>query len=263
LPQRSHRQLPPGAGDGDVRNPHFSNITIKAPTGIGFYMKDGGTAENIAFSNLVVENPPATYRAATPLFIDLEKRHANSRLSHIRDIGFRDIFIRGGSGILIRGMPESRIQNLSIENLNFRVTAPDSYRKRSQPVGGARTTKDGRDTRYIQRPSCFAAACVDGLHMDKTRIVRSEEARAKYERSAMAIRESRQVTLRGVESTPPRGRPGLPLTGLHNVDGALIGESVALAGAGTFVEVAGARSGNVVVTGGRLGVAVTPKKEAR
>jgi hypothetical protein len=51
--------------------------------------------------------------------------------------------------------------------------------------------------------------------------------------------------------------------GLHNVDGALIGDSVALAGTGTFVEVTGARSGDVVVTGGRLGMAVTPKKETR
>jgi hypothetical protein len=251
------------ASDGDFRNLHFSNITIKAPTGIGFYMKDGGTAENVTFSNIVIENPPATYRVATPLFIDIEKRHANSRLSHIRDISFRDIFIRGGSGILIQGMPESRIENLSIENLNFRVTAPDSYQKRSKPVGGARTTKDERDTRYIQMSSYFAVAYVDGLYLDKIRIVQSEEARAKYERSAMVIHESRQVTVRGVESTPPRGQLGLPLIGLHNVDGALISDSVALAGTGTFVEVTGARSGNVVVTGGRLGMAVTPKKETR
>lgn len=246
------------ASDGDFRNLHFSNITIKAPSGIGFYMKDGGVAERITFSNITIETPPRTYRDVVPLFMDIERRHANSRLSRIRDVSFRDIYIRGGSGILIQGMPESRIENLSIENLNFRVGQPDSYEKRVKPVGGARSTKDERDTRYARMPTYMAVAYADDVLLDGVRIEQSPEAIEKFSRSAVQIDEVRNLTVRGLQATPPK-RGGLPVIGLSRVEGAMLLDSAALPGTGTWLEVSGSK--DVTVSGGRLGAAATVRKD--
>lgn len=214
------------ATDGDFRNLHFSNITINAPSGIGFYMKDGGTAENITFSNITIETPARTYREVTPIFMDIERRHKDSRLSHIRDISLRDIQIRSGSGILIQGSPESYVENLSIDNLSFRVTKPDDFAERFKPVGGGRTTKDERDTKYIRMPSYFSAAYIDGLHLNNIRILQDAQALAAYERSALLIHESKNVTIRGVNSTTPKGPAGLPVIAQKNNENVVIAETV-------------------------------------
>ena len=44
------------------------------------------------------------------------------------------------SGILIQGMPESPIENLSLQNITMRVDWADNYEKRHKAVGGIRTT---------------------------------------------------------------------------------------------------------------------------
>lgn len=250
------------ATDGDFRNLHFSNITIKAPSGIGFYMKDGGIAENITFSNITIETPPRSYRDVVPVFMDIERRHADSRLSRIRDVSLRDIYIRSGSGILIQGMPESWIENLSIRNLNFRVPAADTYEKRVKPVGGGRSTKDERDTKYAQMPAYMAIAYVDGLRVDGVRLIQSPEALAKYQRSAVVIHEARNVTFRGLEATPPSGGQ-LPVIRLHNVEGATISDPVALPGTATFLEVTGETSKDIEIFGGRLSRAATIRSDKR
>jgi hypothetical protein len=131
-----------------------------------------------------------------------------------------------------------------------------------KPVGGTRTTQDERDTKYARLPAYMALAYIDGLHLNGIRIVQDEKARAQYERSAVAIHEAKDVTVRGLESTPPKGKLGLPVISLHHVDGALLGDGVALPETGTFVEVSGA-SRDIAVTGGRLSGAATVKKETK
>lgn len=240
--------------NGDLRDVHFSNITVKAPTGIGFYMNDGGTLERATFSNITLEIPPFTYRGVQPIFMDIQRRNPNSRLSHIRDIAMRDIFITGGSGILIQGMPESHIQNLSLSNISFRVPFADAYDKRSKAVGGSRTTKDERDTKYARMPSYMTLAYVDGLVLDGIRIEQEEEAAAKYERSSVWIEEAMDVMMRGIRCTPPRGKTGLPVVMLHDVDRVLVTGSMALPGTGTFLQTSGNAS-HIVATGNNLELA--------
>ena len=225
--------------DGDMRDVHFSNITVKAPTGIGFYMKDGGTIERVTFSNITLEIPPFTYRGVQPIFMDIERRNPNSRLSHIRDISMRDIFVTAGSGILIQGMPESHIQNLSLSNISFRVPLADAYDKRSKAIGGSRTTSDERDTKYARMPSYMTLAYVDGLVLDEIRIEQSEEAAAKYERSSVWVEEATDVMMRGIRCTPPRGETGLPVIMLHDVDRVRVTGSMALPGTKKFLQTTG------------------------
>jgi hypothetical protein len=202
-------------------------------------MKDGGTIERATFSDITLEIPPFTSRGVQPIFIDIERRNPNSRLSHVRDISMRDIFITGGSGILIQGMPESHLQNLSLSNISFRVPFADAYDKRSKGIGGSRTTSDERDTKYARMPAYMTLAYVDGLVLDEIRIEQSDEAAAKYERSSVWVEEATDVMMRGIRCTPPRGETGLPVVMLHDVDRVLVTGSIALPGTKKFLQTTG------------------------
>ena len=124
---------------GDFRNIHFSNCVIRhTSVGIGFYLKDGATMEQVSFSNISIEcaDPVEVHHVVYPIFMDIEQRHADSPVGAIRDVIFRDIQIRSGSGILIQGMPESPIENLTLDTVTFRVERADSYEGRGKAVGG-------------------------------------------------------------------------------------------------------------------------------
>lgn len=184
---------------GDFRDIHFSNCTIRnTPVGIGFYMKDGATMERVTFSNISIENCDPAKHQVFPVFMDIEKRHEDSKIGKIRDISFRDIHIRTGSGILIQGMPESSIENLSLQNITMRVDEADNYEKRHKAVGGARTTKDERDTKYAQMPSYATLAYVNGLTVENLRVLVSKEAIEQYNRSALCCNESSNAVIRNV-----------------------------------------------------------------
>lgn len=249
------------ATDGDFRDVHYSNITIKAPSGIGFYVKDGATVERFTFSNISIETPAITYREVVPIYMDIERRNANSRLGHIRDIAMRDIFVRSGAGILIQGMPESLIDNLSIRNLTFRVSAPDDFAQRSKPVGGPRTTHDERDTKYIRMPAYMTMAYTTGLLLEDVRIVQDDAALSKYERSPLSVNESSDVVIRGMHSTAPKGSIGLPVIALHNVSDVVVSNSEALPGTGTFVRMSGPASKRVSLLSNQLDAASQAKVE--
>lgn len=49
-----------------------------------------------------------------PLFIDIEKRHADSKMGSVRDILFRDLFIRTRSTIVVYSSSTEQIMALRL-----------------------------------------------------------------------------------------------------------------------------------------------------
>jgi len=204
---------------GDFRHIHFSNCTIRnTSVGVGFYLKDGATMEQVSFSNLSIEtcNPEEVRHNVFPIFMDIEKRHADSRIGKIRDVIFRDIHIRSGSGILMQGMPESQIENLTLQNVNFRVDRTDDYANRRKAIGGRRTTQDDRDTRYARLPAYVALAHLDGLMLDNIRVLIADDAFQQFERSAVCGHELKNGTIRTVYRRPAGTDGQLPVVSLHD-----------------------------------------------
>jgi hypothetical protein len=188
---------------GDFRNIRFARCTIRNSfTGIGFYLKDGGTMEHVRFEDIRIETCPETVRTVTPIFMDIERRHKDSKVGAIRDVRFEKIDIRSGSGVLIQGMPESPIRDLVLKDVRFRVTQPDDYRKRHKPVGGRRTLGDQRDTEFIRLPAYVTLAHVEGLRVEDLMVQVPEEAMKRYDRSALCGRFLKKAVLRGVRREP-------------------------------------------------------------
>jgi len=188
---------------GDFRNIRFARCAIRNSfTGIGFYLKDGGTMEHVRFEDVRIESCPETVRTVTPVFMDIERRHKDSKVGTIRDVTLEDIDIRSGSGVLIQGMPESPIRDLVLKRVRFHVTQPDDYRKRHKPVGGRRSLGNQRDTEFIRLPAYVTLAHVAGLTVEDLRVRVPEEAMKAYDRSALCGRHVAGGVLRSVRREP-------------------------------------------------------------
>ncbi len=237
----------------DFRNIHFSNCAIRNSTvGIGIYVKDGATVERVTFSNISIENHSASAAASQgrricPIFVDIEKRHPDSLIGKIRDITFDDIQIYSGVGVLIQGMPESPIENLTLEDVAFRVYDPGDYSNRRKHVGGRRTTSDERDTLYARKPSYVTLAHVKGLTVKDLKVHISEGDFRKYERSAFHGNEMENCVIRNV-FREPSGKGGVaPVVALHNCRNTLVTDCIAGPATPVFLGLSGRRTARISI----------------
>ena len=193
---------------GDFRNIRFRNCKIvNSPVGVGLYIKDGAVVDGVIAENVDMDLCPPTYHAVVPLFIDIEKRHADSKVGVVRNVVFRGIRITGGASILLQGMPESLLENITLADIIFNVREPQDYAKRSKPVGGNRTTKDARDTQYIRMPTWAAVANVKGLTVDGLSVTIGAEAFRQYPRSALSLFNVEGAKIVNVSRSPGAATP--------------------------------------------------------
>jgi hypothetical protein len=238
---------------GDFRNVHFTGCSIRNSTvGIGIYLKDGATIERVTFADMDIENytPQGianVEKAIFPIFLDIEKRHEDSLIGRIRDLAFSNIQITSGAGLVIQGMPESPIENLTLRDVTFRVGQPLDYSERRKHVGGRRTTRDERDTLYVRKPAYVTTAHVSVLTVDNLRVLMSEEAFAQQPRCAFSGHEMQGFVVRNVLRRPAGGNDAPPLIALENCRDGVVSECIPSAGAPAAVQLSGPNSANVSV----------------
>ena len=191
----------------DFRDILFSNCIIRNSfIGLGIYVKDGAVVERVKFNNITIENPVADHKTINPVFIDIEKRHSDSKIGRVRDLVFSNITINSSYSSLIQGMPESPIENLTLSNINIRVPRAIDFSGRSKNVGGDRTTEDdGRDTTFITKPAYMAIAHAKGLTIDNFRVTIEENG--SYNRAALYVYDAEDVNLKNVKRLPKNVPP--------------------------------------------------------
>ena len=121
-----------------------SNCVIRNTNrGIALYMKDGGTMEHIAFSNLSIECVATDGRpAGWPIVMDVMRRGEDSPAGVIRDVKLSHMVISMTGWCTIQGMRSSPIERLVMEDVTFKVTGFDNPPRRSVPSGGRTGWKD-------------------------------------------------------------------------------------------------------------------------
>jgi hypothetical protein len=156
----------------DFRHCVFSNCVIRdSRTGIALLAKDGGTMEDIRFQNIVMTTQPKWGQGVEwPIVIDIEKRTAGSRLSHIRDVALSGITIYGKGRILAEGLPESPIQNLILRDVLFRVEGYEKIAGVKKLRGGSSTVAEGMPD-YGATPAAAIFAMIEGLIVDGLNVV--------------------------------------------------------------------------------------------
>jgi polygalacturonase len=238
---------------GDFRDIHFSNCTIRNTTvGIGIFLKDGGTVERVSFSNITVENYAAEgvtnlEDSIYPIFVDIEKRNPDSRLGKIRDITFDNINIYSGFSILVQGMAQNPIENLTLKNINFRVYKPGNYSDRRKHIGGNRTTSDERDTLFVRKPSYVTVAHINGLTAENIKVYSSKEDFDKYQRSAFSVNETKNGVIRSVFRNQPGTNDEIPVISLGNCENILVTDCIAEPGTPVVVGISGQKTANISI----------------
>jgi hypothetical protein len=157
----------------DIRHVVVSNCVIRdSRVGIAFFAKDGGRFENISFSNITIQTLPQHPKDVEwPIFLDLEKRFADSALSRIRDISFSDIQIVSRGRVLVGGMPEQPIEGLTFRNILHRVTGFETVEGVSKPRGSGNIRPAGREINYGGVPAAWIFANVRGLDLRDVRVI--------------------------------------------------------------------------------------------
>jgi Glycosyl hydrolases family 28 len=245
---------------GDFRDIKVSNCVIRnSGVGLGIFIKDGGTAERLSFSQISIE----TTRQATPInarlrnnlipiYIDIEQRNAQARVGAVRDVTFSQIQIDSDSGLLIQGMAERAIESLTLRDIVFRVSQGFDFSQRKKRAGGRSNPNDNRITRFVRQPTYMALAYIDGLVVDNVRLLIKEEVFQKFDRSALALFESKNAVIQDVQRQPAGTKGGQPVLALENCQQVLVENCLALPGTPAFLGLSGKRTGNISLVGSEL-----------
>jgi polygalacturonase len=259
----------------DFRNILVSNCVIRNSTiGLGIFIKDGGTAERISFSNCTIETirqPELANESLKdsiyPIFVDIEKRQADSRIGKIRDLSLSDISILSDNGVLIQGMSAGRIENVSMRNVTMRVDRAFDYAKRKKHVGGkTEQTEDRRETIYTRQPSYVTLANLDGLTVDGLRVLIPDEVFAKYNRSALSLHSVSKAIISDIRREPAGADSNVPVVMMEDCRNTLLTGCLALPNTGVFLGLAGKETANISLKANDLTSArkvISVSKEAR
>jgi len=195
----------------DFRHIHIHDCKIiHSPVGFGIFMKDGGVVQDVVVENLEIgpchQNRPGYFPA--PLFMDIEKRNAGSKIGVIRDITLQNIHVTGATGLLLQGMSESPLENVTLRNITFDVREPEDYAKRRKNVGAYPdpTRLTDRDTKYARIPTYAALANMKNLNIDNFHVNIQESDFNKFPRSALALLGVDGAQISKVSRTPDAGR---------------------------------------------------------
>ncbi len=107
------------ATHGPIRNVVVQNVVVgSSQGGIGIFVRDGGSVEEITFSNLVIQTKPV-YREQPewPIVLDLKRRDQNAAAGQIRGVSIVDTRLHTGGKILVSGIPGHPVRDLRIDGL--------------------------------------------------------------------------------------------------------------------------------------------------
>jgi len=169
------------ASYGDFRDCTFGNCVISGSHyGIAMYIKDGGVVEGIRFSNFTIDTSIAFKNQQTgetahwieyPIFLDLEQRGEGSAIGRIRDLSFSDISIRSKGRVLVGGLPDRPLENVSFCDLLMRVTGFEEVEHQHKPRGVAKIRPAPRETDYSTAPAALIFDNIHGLSLRDVRVI--------------------------------------------------------------------------------------------
>jgi polygalacturonase len=240
---------------GDIKHCLFSNIVIRnTQDGIALYMKDGGTYENIHFSNITIESDDIINSvqrgSGFPIFIDIDKRSDTSKIGSMRNIVFSNISIDTGiDNCLIQGIPDQPIEGLTFDNFRMRIHSSVDHSTRKKSGGNRNVTSSQTD--YANIPAHFTFANIDGLTLRNINIT-DETKDLSRERHAIFLVNTENITIKGLSGRQKIQDGELATIYLKDSKDALIQGCQAIPGNGSFLLLEGEEVENINVIGNDL-----------
>ena len=157
-----------GLDQTPMRNYVFSNLVISnSNRGIGVFQRAEGSIEDMTFSNIVIHTRLHTgdwWGHGEPIHVSAIRVAEKGPIGRIKGLKFSHIVATGESGILVYGTKESVIEDVSFEDVDFRLN--DSP---LNPVGGGnfdfRPVFDPRLSLFAHDIPAFYAQHVKNLRL--------------------------------------------------------------------------------------------------
>ncbi|MDF2922324.1 MAG: glycoside hydrolase family 28 [Paenibacillaceae bacterium] len=156
----------------DIRNVVVHNCLIRySNRGLGVWVRDGATIENMLFSNIIIETrlfsderEPTRKRKwwgkGEPIFITAERRRGGGFPGNIRNIRFQHIMATGENAVYLEGSEESVIEGITISDLQLDMKWTSGY-----PGGVFDTNPSERGVFKHRTPAVFCRHAKDvSLH---------------------------------------------------------------------------------------------------
>jgi len=215
-----------------IRDVTIDNCVItKSNRGIAFMTFDGGAVENVLLSNLVIETVRYEWfwwGDGEPFHFNIKKRsevHANwppdkdRPAGAIRNIRIQNVIARGAGASVCNGHPDSWLEDVSFENVKLTLA---------------------------HDPNAAYDKAVDALVFKQARNLRLKDVEIAWDgapsekwRSALALDEVEDAVLDGVTAVQSPGADKSPAILLRQVDFAVVRNCRAAAGTGTFLQLSG------------------------
>ena len=255
---------------GDFRDCTFANCVISGSHyGLAMYIKDGALVEGISFANITIDTSIAHKNEQTgahqhwiayPIFLDLEQRGEGSALGRVRDVSFSDIHIRGKGRVLVGGLPERPLENISFRNVLMRMTGFEAIEKEHKPrgVSVSKIRPTTPETDYADVPSAMIFDNVHGLNLRDIRVV-WDTTEPPQDRHAIYAGRVEDLTIDGFAGSASGGKLGA--IGLEKCRNAYVANARPDAGTAVFIGASGTPAQEIGLAGNDFKPGTTPVQE--
>jgi hypothetical protein len=255
---------------GDFRDCTFANCVISGSHyGLTMYIKDGALVEGISFANITIDTSIAYKNERTggqhdwvsyPIFLDLEQRGEGSALGRIRDVSFSDIHIRGKGRVLVGGLPERPLENITFRNILMRVTGFEPVEKEHKPrgVSASKIRRTTPETDYADVPSAMIFDNVHGLKLRDIRVV-WDTPEPPQNRHAIYAGRVDDLSIEGFAGGASGAKWGA--IGLEKCRNVYVAGARPDAGTAVFIGTSGTPGQEIGLTGNDLKPGTTPVQE--
>ena len=238
-----------------VRNVLVDNCILTGSNrGIAVMLFDGGVVENVVLSNLVIETKRFDWfwwGDGDPIHFNLVQRHEidptldpskDPPPGIIRNVTLSNIIAHGPGPCRIHGHVDSPLENITFDNVRLTVDADPESPWQKAPV--ALTIENARNFR-----------------LNDVEII-WEGPTSSHWQSALVVNNVKGLVLDGLSARQAANDTGAPAVVLNGVDRAVVTDCQAQAGTGTFLEVRGEGTRDIVLSANDLRLAAEPVKIA-
>lgn len=239
-------------GDAPIRNCVFSNLVFRdSRSGIvidvvtrkvanGFVnvdIKHGARIENLVFANIVMDVQKAIH-----CWVGIDRDGSSELSGYIRNVLITDVVATIDRGCYIGGHPKAIIDGLELRNVKL-IARGDKTEECLEAVPYPRNVWGVWETRGLPYP--IYCRYVKNLTLRDVTVVWAD-VKGSWS-SALRIEDAEQVVINGLRAR--EGLPGkdFPVIRLTDVRSACITGAVVAPGGGTFLQVEGAASRNILV----------------
>ncbi|WP_284645985.1 glycoside hydrolase family 28 protein [Paenibacillus silviterrae] len=224
----------------DIRYITVTNCVIRnSNRGVGIWVRDGATMENMLFSNLFIEtrlfsNDEEIKRTlrwwgkSEPIFMTAERRNTPNAPAPgtIRNIRFDQLLIESEGCIYIEGSEESRISGISLRNVKQTMRVKSGY------PGGVFDTQPSARGVFPHHIPAIILRYADDVTLSDVEVKWGEERNAHWS-NALYGEHLEELQIQGFRGKA--AQDSLSVIDLRHVQGLAIERTKALPGTGVYL----------------------------